>query len=107
MNKMINVHRISMEAAKTNLDINKSIVLLDIRSKMEYEEGHIEDAINVPLDQLEEVIEKRILKKNQTIYLYCRSGVRTLTAGDILLNLGYTSIYDVGGIIYWPYKIVK
>ena len=107
MNKMINVHRISMEAAKTNLDINKSIVLLDIRSKMEYEEGHIEDAINVPLDQLEEVIEKRILKKNQTIYLYCRSGVRTLTAGDILLNLGYTSIYDIGGIIYWPYKIVK
>ncbi len=107
MDKMINVHRISMEVAKTNLDINKSIVLLDIRSKMEYEEGHIEDAINVPLDQLEEVIEKRILKKNQTIYLYCRSGVRTLTAGDILLNLGYTSIYDIGGIIYWPYKIVK
>lgn len=107
MNEMINVHRISMEAAKKNLDINKSIVLLDVRPKMEYAEGHIEGAINMPLDQLEEVVEERISKKNQTIYLYCRSGIRTLTAGDILLNLGYTSIYDVGGIIYWPYKIVK
>ncbi len=107
MNEMINVHRISMEAAKKNLDINKSIVLLDVRPKMEYAEGHIEGAINMPLDQLEEVVEGRISKKNQTIYLYCRNGIRTLTAGDILLNLGYTSIYDVGGIIYWPYKIVK
>ena len=54
MNEMINVHRISMEAAKKNLDINKSIVLLDVRPKMEYAEGHIEGAINMPLDQLEE-----------------------------------------------------
>lgn len=104
---MANVQRLSMEIAKQNLDINKSIILLDVRSKMEYAEGHIDGAINMPLDQLEEHIEEVIPKKEQTIYLYCRSGVRTLTAGDILLDLGYTSIYDIGGIIHWPYKIVK
>lgn len=104
---MADVVRINMEEAKNNLEADKSIVLLDVRSKMEYAEGHIEGAINVPVTELEYEIEDIIPDKDQTIYLYCRSGVRTIMAGDVLLNLGYTSIYDMGGIIYWPYEVVK
>lgn len=104
---MADVMRINMEEAKNNLEADKSIVLLDVRSKMEYAEGHIEGAINVPVTELEYEIEDIIPDKDQTIYLYCRSGVRTIMAGDVLLNLGYTSVYDMGGIIYWPYEIVK
>lgn len=104
---MADVVRINMEEAKNNLEADKSIVLLDVRSKMEYAEGHIEGAINVPVTELEYEIEDIIPDKDQTIYLYCRSGVRTIMAGDVLLNLGYTSVYDMGGIIYWPYEVVK
>ena len=107
MDEIAEVQRISIEEAKQNLDADKSIVLLDVRTKMEYAEGHIEGAINVPVNELEYQIEDVIPDKEQTIYLYCRSGVRTIMAGDTLLNLGYTSVYDMGGIIYWPYEIVK
>ncbi len=107
MDETVDVKRISIEEAKKNLDADKSIVLLDVRSKMEYAEGHIEGAVNVPVNELEYGIQDIIPDKAQTIYLYCRSGVRTIMAGDILINLGYTSIYDMGGIIYWPYEIVK
>lgn len=107
MDEIAEVQRISIEEAKRNLDENQSIVLLDVRTKMEYDEGHIEGAINIPVNELEYEIEDLVPNKKQTIYLYCRSGVRTIVAGDTLLNLGYTSVYDMGGIIYWPYEIVK
>lgn len=107
MDETVDVKRISIEEAKKNLDADKSIVLLDVRTKMEYAEGHIEGAVNVPVNELEYGIEDIIPDKAQIIYLYCRSGVRTIMAGDILLNLGYTCVYDMGGIIYWPYEIVK
>ena len=107
MDEIAEVQRISIEEAKKNLDTNQSIVLLDVRTKQEYEEGHIEGALHVPVNKLEYEIEDLIPDKEQTIYLYCRSGVRTIMAGDILLELGYTSIYDMGGIIYWPYEVVR
>ena len=44
---------------------------------------------------------------DQEIYYYCRSGVRTLTASAILESMGYTKLYDIGGIINWPYEITK
>lgn len=107
MDEMIDVKRMTMEEAKSHLDAGENIVLLDVRSKLEYVEGHIEGAINVPVNEIEYEVEEIVPDKTQTIYLYCRSGVRTIMAGDILLELGYTSIYDIGGIIYWPYEITK
>lgn len=99
--------RLSMEEAKINLDKDTSIILLDVRTREEYALGHIEGAVNIPLQELEESAEEELADKEQTIYLYCRSGVRTLSAASILEELGYNKVYDIGGIIAWPYEIVK
>lgn len=99
--------RLSMEEAKINLDKDTSILLLDVRTREEYALGHIEGAVNIPLQELEESAEEELDDKEQTIYLYCRSGVRTLSAASILEELGYNKVYDIGGIIAWPYEIVK
>ncbi len=107
MNELIDVKKMDMLEAKKHLDAGEDIVLLDVRSKLEYREGYIKGAINIPVNELKDRIEEIVPDKAQTIYLYCRSGVRTIMAGDTLLELGYTSIYDMGGIIYWPYEVVK
>lgn len=45
--------------------------------------------------------------KNATLLVYCRSGVRSAEASQKLLHLGYTCIYDFGGILSWPYTVEK
>ena len=101
----MSINKLSMEEAKANLDKNTDIVLIDIRTKQEYTEGHIPGAINIPLQELGMCIDEVAPDFDQTIYFYCRSGVRTLTAGVILETLGYTDLYDMGGIISWPYEV--
>lgn len=97
---------ISVEQVKEDLESGKDFILLDVRTKEEFEEGHIQGAINIPLKNLSYEVENEIPDQDQTIYLYCRSGVRVLTAGHILHDLGYNDVYNMGGIISWPYEIV-
>ena len=103
----MNNNRISVEQVKGDLETGKDFVLLDVRTKEEFREGHIEGAINIPLANLAYEIENAVPEKDQEIVLYCRSGVRTLTAAEILKELDYTKVYDMGGIISWPYEVVR
>jgi len=82
------------------------VIILDVRTQDEFNSGHIEDAVLLPLDQLREQIEAVAPDLHQTILIYCRSGNRSATAARELIDLGYTSVYDFGGIIDWPGKIV-
>ena len=100
-------HKISVEQVKADLEAREDFVLLDVRTKEEFREGHIEGAVNIPLPYLAYQIEEEVSDKDQKIVLYCRSGVRTLTAAEILKELEYTNVYDMGGILSWPYDIVK
>ena len=102
----MNDNRISVEQVKGDLEAGKDFVLLDVRTKEEFREGHIEGAINIPLANLAYEIENAVPEKDQEIVLYCRSGVRTLTAAEILKELDYTKVYDMGGIISWPYEVI-
>lgn len=95
---------ISPKEAKENMENNPDIILLDVRTKQEYDQEHIKGAILVPLDVLENEILNTIDDKNVQIYVYCRSGNRSKTASNILLGMGFTNIYDLGGIINWPYE---
>ena len=97
---------ISVEQVKEDLDEGKDFILLDVRTVEEYEAGHIEGAINIPLKDLAYEVENEIPDTKETIYLYCRSGVRVITAGHILHDLGYENVYNMGGILSWPYEIV-
>ena len=68
-------------------------IIVDVRTKNEYNSEHLVGAINVPLDELE----NENLDKNKLIFVYCKSGTRSNIAYETLTNLGY-SVYDLGAI---------
>jgi rhodanese-related sulfurtransferase len=74
-------------------------LLLDVRTPEEFASGHIPGAVNISVDALASRLSE--LPTNQPIVVYCRSGNRSVTASQILAEAGYTSIYDLGGIIAW------
>lgn len=74
---------------------NKEIYLIDVRSGQEYEEGHLDGAINIPVYNIENEIQKKVKDKNETIILYCSSGSRSKKAKNILEKLGYTEVYNL------------
>lgn len=94
---------VSFEQAKDMIE-NKKVLLIDVRSKNEYDLMHITNAVNIPVDE----IEKRIFiyEQNTPIMIYCSSGARSKTALRILNNLGYTNIYiwEYGALATFPYK---
>ena len=99
--------RISMDEAKTLMEKEEGYILLDVRTKGEYESGYIPGAINIPLSDIDEKIISFLPDKSQMILVYCRSGNRSRGASDKLSKLGYTNILEIGGINAWKGEIVK
>ena len=95
----------SPEEAKSKLRENNDIILLDIRTKEEYDEKHIPNCILIPLDNLNNEVENKIENKESEIIVYCRSGRRSKLACQKLVNLGYRNLYNLeGGIKNWKYE---
>ena len=67
-------------------------IIVDVRTKEEYQEGHVVGAINIPYDEIDENVN---LDKTKTIYVYCKSGRRSAVAYQTLKDLGYT-VEDLG-----------
>lgn len=99
--------RITPEEAKKRLDSETDIILLDVRTKEEFAEGHIPNSVLIPVDVLEGEAPQNLKDKETPIFIYCRSGNRSVTAANILIKMGYTNVYDLGGIKNWPYEVVK
>lgn len=74
-------------------------LLIDVRTPDEFASGHIQGALNIPVESLESRLSE--VPSGQPIVVYCRSGNRSATASQILAGEGYTSIYDLGGINAW------
>lgn len=85
--------------------MNDDTIILDVRTNEEYNNGHIKNALNIPLDDI--INEKIDIDKNKTILVYCQSGNRSQKASSKLISLGYEKIYNFGGINNWPYEVVK
>ena len=100
-------NKITSEEAKEIIDSEEDIVILDVRTKEEYDEGHIENAILIPNTEIKDRIEEEIPDKDTKILVYCRSGNRSQTATMDMIDLGYSNVYDFGGIIDWNYEIVE
>lgn len=98
--------KITAEEAKTMIDQDNSVTILDVRTEEEYNAGHIENAILIPDTSIIDTAESILTDKSATILIYCRSGRRSALAAANLVDLGYTNIYDFGGIIDWEYDIV-
>ena len=76
--------------------IADDFIVIDVRTSQEFKAGHIEDSSNVEWEIISSIIDE--VKKDQKIYLYCRSGRRSQKATDILINLGYEDVKNLGGI---------
>ena len=98
-------HRISAEEAKSVMDENTDAVILDVREQDEYDSGHIPGAVLLPVGTIDETTAAEVIpEKDSTVLVYCRSGNRSKTASSALADLGYTNIYEFGGINTWPYE---
>ena len=96
--------QITQEAAKEMMD-TQEVIILDVREQDEYDSGHIPDAILLPVDTIDEETAAAVIPdKESTVLVYCRSGNRSKTASSTLSELGYTNIYEFGGINTWPYE---
>ena len=98
---------ITAEEAKTIMDTEEGYVILDTRTREEYDQGHIPGAIQISHDEITEKAEEVLTDKNQLILVYCRSGRRSKIAAEALVELGYTNIKEFGGIIDWPYEVTE
>ena len=76
-------------------------VILDVRTIDEYNELHIRGAICIPVDTIDESISSFLPDTGQVILVYCRSGNRSRQASEKLAALGYTNVYEFGGINTW------
>lgn len=85
---------------------SEGVILVDVRTLEEYEEKRIPGAVLLPVDDISEKAGSVLPDKDSVIIIYCRSGRRTRIALEELINMGYKTIYDLGGIIDWPYDTI-
>ncbi|MCW3987688.1 MAG: rhodanese-like domain-containing protein [Candidatus Bathyarchaeota archaeon] len=91
---------VTVEEAKSLVESNVSLIIVDVRTREEYDSGHIEGAILIPVSELEgRIIE---LSKEEELLIYCRTGNRSSNSVNILKANGYTKIFHMNdGIIAW------
>ena len=97
---------VGYEMMKTSKEL---FVLLDVRHAAEYERGFIPGAVLLDNDDIlrEENLDVLPEDKKTTLIVYCRSGRRSNVAARKLEALGYESVFDMGGILDWPYEIER
>ncbi len=88
------------------LKLNDNGFLVDVRTIEEFNEGHLENSINIELDNIDNILDV-VSDKDSQIFVYCRSGVRSSEAIIQLIDLGYTNVYDLGGVINIDVELVK
>jgi phage shock protein E len=95
-----------INAGVKDFQATKGAVLLDVRTAGEYAEGHIENSLNLPLQNIEQAVSV-IKDKNTPLFVHCRSGGRSASATAALKKMGYTNVSDIGGIMSYNGKVVK
>ena len=98
--------RISISAsdARAMMRANPNAIILDVRTAQEFATGRIPGAILIPDYAIRDRARLLLPDKNALILVYCRSGNRSRTAAYELISMGYTNVYDFGGIMSWPYE---
>lgn len=103
---VVEYKKISAADAKTRMDSGDEIIILDVRTKEEYDAGHIAGAILIPNETIIDKQPELLPELDAEILVYCRSGNRSAQAANKLIAIGYTNVVDFGGIIDWPYDVV-
>ena len=97
--------QISQEEAKSMMIRDDGHIIVDVRRQDEYDSGHIPGAILIPNESIGTEQPEQLPDKDQIILVYCRSGRRSKEAAQKLANMGYTNVYEFGGIIDWTGEI--
>ena len=98
--------RISQNKAMKIMEEETGYLIVDVRRPDEFAEGHIEGAINVPNEEIVDEMPEKLPDKDQLLLVYCRTGRRSKEAAEKLAEIGYTNVYEIGGINTWPGTIV-
>ncbi|WP_298995607.1 rhodanese-like domain-containing protein [Flagellimonas sp. S174] len=78
--------------------LGKDVQLVDVRTPKEYEDGHIDDAVNFNVKDKKKFLEQiQSLSKETPVYLYCKSGVRSKKAAELLKKEGFSTVFDYSG----------
>ena len=85
-----------------NYSQNPNVYIIDVRSEDEFVTGHIENAVNISLVNIDNID----INKDERLIVYCQSGRRSKEAALKLKDLGYENVSDMGGINNWPYELV-
>ena len=79
-------------------DINvNEYIIVDVRSRREFKEGHLNGAINIPLHEINKKVTEQLVNKSDKVLVYCQYGIRSKKAVEIFEDLGYTQIYNLKG----------
>ncbi len=104
---MMNTYRqISQAEAKQMMANEDGYVIVDVRRADEYAAGHIPGAILIPNETIDTVRPAELTDLDQIILIYCRSGNRSKQAAQKLFDMGYTNMYEFGGINTWDGEVV-
>ena len=106
-NKPIVYTQITQETAREMMSRDDGHIIVDVRRQDEYESGHIPGAVNIPNESIGSAKPEELPDLDQIILVYCRSGNRSKQAAQKLFDIGYTNVYEFGGIMTWTGEIVK
>lgn len=98
---------VSYDELQEKLNNKANIVVLDVRTKEEFANGHIPGALLLPYDEIEQNATKLLPEKDKEIIVYCRSGRRSAIAKDSLEALGYAAVKDFVGMNRWSGKVER
>lgn len=105
-NNQTSVRAIKVQDAKQMMEKQSGTVMLDVRHDDEFKKGHIPNAVWLENESITaESAAKVIPSKDTPVIVYCRTGKRSAEAAHKLSDLGYKKVYNMGGIIDWPYDI--
>lgn len=100
-------NKITQEQAKEMMSRDDGHIIVDVRRQDEYNAGHIPGAVLIPNESIGTEKPEVLPDLNQIILVYCRTGNRSKQAAEKLSRIGYTNIYEFGGINNWTGEIVK
>lgn len=115
--------KIDIADVQEMLENDPHMLLVDVRSREEFDAGHISGAGCMPIEEIMDCLYDEALSEcgldaianargmemaddASVIVLYCRSGARSAQAAEYMEAIGYVNVYDAGGILEWPYDVV-
>jgi phage shock protein E len=76
--------------------VKRGGMVIDVRSPGEYNSGHLSQAFNMPIDEIDGLMPSKVKDKSRVILVHCKTGLRSKKAKDILTRQGYTNVFDLG-----------